>query len=38
VRDGWLYGRGTTDNKDEAAAWTAALSASSAKDTCRIET
>jgi len=25
VRDGWLYGRGTTDNKDEAAAWTAAL-------------
>ena len=25
MRDGWLYGRGTTDNKDEAAAWTAAL-------------
>ncbi len=25
VRDGWFYGRGTTDNKDEAAAWTATL-------------
>jgi acetylornithine deacetylase/succinyl-diaminopimelate desuccinylase-like protein len=25
ARDGWLYGRGTTDNKDEAAAWAATL-------------
>jgi acetylornithine deacetylase/succinyl-diaminopimelate desuccinylase-like protein len=24
-RDGWFYGRGTTDDKDEAAIWTAAL-------------
>jgi acetylornithine deacetylase/succinyl-diaminopimelate desuccinylase-like protein len=24
-RDGWFYGRGTNDNKDEAAAWTATL-------------
>jgi len=24
-RDGWFYGRGTTDDKDEAAAWTANL-------------
>src|SRR5688572_3944922 len=24
-RDGWFYGRGTTDDKDEAAAWTATL-------------
>ena len=24
-RDGWFYGRGTTDDKDDAAAWTAAL-------------
>ncbi len=24
-RDGWFYGRGTTDDKDEAALWTAAL-------------
>ena len=24
-RDGWFYGRGTTDDKDEAAIWTATL-------------
>jgi len=24
-RDGWFYGRGTTDDKDEAAVWTATL-------------
>jgi acetylornithine deacetylase/succinyl-diaminopimelate desuccinylase-like protein len=24
-RDGWFYGRGTNDDKDEAAAWTATL-------------
>lgn len=24
-RDGWFYGRGTTDDKDEAALWTATL-------------
>ena len=25
VRDGWFYGRGTTDDKDEVSAWTATL-------------